>query len=128
MKFVNESIKRMEIAGLSVNIIRHFYKENVVMCSDVTIESVRYLSEKEWRILWAFEKESGGKVYHAIKDKLGMLSFLYVSKYEEEWAEEREDVVGQTVLAYVYNPMNPICSELRYISFRKSNGNIYRFS
>ena len=49
-----------------------------------------------------------------------MISFLYVSNHQEEWAEDCMNLLNEEALTYTHNYDAPECSEFGYISFKKT--------
>lgn len=128
-KQILEAIERMKMLKLSPSCIKAFKRGEVW-------ESEGYgalydLTEEEQKIVDEFEKENEGKVYHIIHNmtQFGELySLLYVSKHEEEWAMDREDIKENIVFAYVYNKTDEWCSEFGSIMVKPSIGGLIRIS
>ena len=75
-----------------------------------------------------FEKEHGGLVYHAIKTNttIGTLySLMYVSKTEEEWDMDRDDLPNYCFV-YVKNVDDDYCSEFGTIQIKGQYGGLVR--
>ena len=51
-----------------------------------------------------------------------MDSYLFVSDYPEEWAEDRRLLSKGEATAYVYNYDMPYCSEVGSIGFKRFSG------
>ena len=67
-----------------------------------------------------FERVHDVLVYYVIRShtELGeMEAYLYVSKYENEWVNDRSDLSENRALAYVANLDHPDCSEFGSIGF-----------
>jgi len=105
-----EAIKRLEILtkelDLNPNII-NYYEEDKLYYSYVTgggllgsIDTISYVPEYE-EIVKQFEETYRCHVYHAIEDKFGMLSLLYVGSDKESWPYERPE--GNYLYANVYS-------------------------
>lgn len=76
-----------------------------------------------------FELKYGALVYHAqlVHTEIGdMLSLLYVSKNEEEWNLDKNDLLHGQTYAYVYNLTCPDDSEVGLIGIRPVNGGVTR--
>lgn len=76
-----------------------------------------------------FEEERGALVYHALLSRTSMgrmLALLYVSRDEEEWGMDRDDLVEGRACAYVYNLDDLQLSEYGGIAFEVSGGGIVR--
>lgn len=78
-----------------------------------------------------FEAEHDACVYLILINHLEFgtcASLFYVSKYEEEWEEERQDLQNNETYAYVANLDDDFCSESGYIGFTADPmmGGLYR--
>ena len=113
MNIMNEVKQRMNQLGLE-----HEGKYDV----DKSIMGVRFnLTSSEKEMVQEFEEEYECKVYHVIQDlsTFGMLySLLYVSKNEEEWEMDREDIKKDEIMAYVMNYDDNQLSEFGYIGIK----------
>ena len=99
----NEAIKRMKILKLYENIIKEFEEENKLNLSE-SIGVLYWLKEEEKELVEEFENENGGLVYHLIRsltDFGELYSIFYVSKYEEEWDMDLEDLKNNVAFVYV---------------------------
>lgn len=70
-----------------------------------------------------FEEEHNALVYAVIRDYFNictMDAYLYVSDYEEEWEDDREELKNGEVLAYVRNLNDDECSEFGSIGVKRS--------
>ena len=75
-----------------------------------------------------FEKEHGGLVYLVIRTNttIGTLySLMYVSKTEEEWDMDRDDLPDYCFV-YVKNIDDDYCSEFGMIQIKKQFGGLVR--
>ena len=123
-----EALERMKMLKLSPNIIKEFEKENKVNLSE-NGGILYWLDSEQQEIVDKFEAEHNALVYHVIHDftMFGELySFLFVSKYEEEWEYEKEDLKDGYALAYVQNVTDEICSEFGSIGIRPQFGGLVR--
>lgn len=122
-----EALKRMKMLKLHPNAISEFEKEEKINYSE---RSFLYWLNKEMKeMIKDWEKETGNIVYHVIYNHLGFgrcLSLLYVSKNEEEWEMDREDLINDCPFVYVINIDCPDFSEYGGIGIRKVNGGILR--
>lgn len=123
-----EAIARMELMKIKPDIIRKFEGQDIVWSSvngpDVLDTALRQKIKD--RIKW-FENEFGGLVYHVVITGSLFATFLYVSKWDEEWEEDREIITDDNcTVAYVYNMMNPILSELGGVQFKCEDGIVIR--
>lgn len=123
-----EAIKRMEFLHLHPRAIKDFEKDNVVNVS--FLSAIYYLTDEQKQRLKQFEEESGGLVYHIIEnfyEDIGhLLSFLYVSKYDEEWEQDMKDLDEMTPVVYVANVTDEICSEYGCIRIKPYGGGLLR--
>ena len=129
-----EAIKRMKKLGLLPIVIDGFDKLDDVYISeyqgsnfpavlysiDMNISMDEYKEVKEK--IDMFEESNEGLVYHVIKDKYGWLNFLYVSKYDDEWELDMEDLEDGYPIAYVMG----LCNEAGAIGIRKVHGGVER--
>lgn len=123
-----EAIARMKMLKLSPNIIREFDKEGIVNLSE-NGGILYWLTSEQQTMVDEFEAENNALVYHVIHDftEFGELySLLYVSKYDEEWEYDREDLKYGTALVYVKNVTDEICSEFGSIGIRPQFGGLVR--
>lgn len=124
-----EAIKRMELLKMSRQCINAF-KRNEIWESE-GIGALYECNEKEKELIKEFENEYGGKVYHLIHNmtEFGELySMFYVSKYEEEWEQDIEDLKDGYALVYVKNVDDDTCSEFGSIGFKTNIGGLIRIS
>lgn len=123
-----EAIARMKMLKLSPNIIREFDKEGIVNLSE-NGGILYWLTSEQQTMVDEFEAENNALVYHVIHDftEFGELySLLYVSKYDEEWEYDREDLEYGTALVYVKNMSDEVCSEFGSIGIRPQFGGLVR--
>ena len=123
-----EAVKRMKKLHLLAQPIREFKNEGLINRSERG-GILYWLEDDEKEIVKRFEEEWDGVVYHVIKSytSLGLMySLLFVSKYEEEWEMEDEEIEGGYVLAWVENIDMPDCSEMGTIVVEPSIGGLRR--
>ena len=128
VKQKEEALKRMKKLKLHPNPIREFKKEGKLNASE-RMGALIWLTEEEQEKVREFEEEYGGLVYHVIHQytNIGELySYLYVSKYEEEWHIDNTDLDYGQALAYVYNASDPILSEIGTIGIKPCAGGVIR--
>lgn len=126
----NEAIKRMKILKLYENVIKEFEEENKLNLSE-SIGVLYWLKEEEKELVEEFENENGGLVYHLIRsltDFGELYSIFYVSKYEEEWDMDLEDLKNNIAFVYVKNLNDELSSEFGSIGFKKSIGGLVRIA
>ena len=118
-----EAIVRMKMLGISKITIELFKKENVVMATESPLGMPSELTDEDLIRIRDFETENGALVYAVISNytNIGAMdSYLFVSKYQDEWETDREDIAHSEdgVLAYVYNHDEPAFSEFGTIGVR----------
>lgn len=126
-KMKKEALVRMKILGLHENALKDLEQKDIVNSS--FFAALYFLDDGQKARVRQFEDESGGLVYHVIHDytDLGeMLSFLYVSKYEDEWPRDRVDLKEGVPLVYVANLTDEICSEYGSIGVKPYMGGVLR--
>lgn len=123
-----EALKRMKLLNLYPNIVKEFEKENIVNLSE-NGGFLYWLNSEQKEIVSEFEKEHDALVYHVIHDFTAfgeLLTFLYVSDYEEEWEDDVNDLKDGYSCAYVKNLSDDFCSEFGSICFRQQFGGLVR--
>ena len=123
-----EALERMKLLNLSKNIIKEFDKEGIVNLSE-NGGILYWLDSDQQAIVDEFEKEYDALVYHVIHDftEFGELySLLYVSKYEEEWEDDKDDIKNGIALVYVKNMDEDLFSEFGSIGIRSQFGGVVR--
>lgn len=90
------------------------------------------LNDKEKEILKEFNQNNQGcLVYHIIHNKFEFgecYTILFVSNYEEEWEQDKEDINNNIAFVYVKNIDYEDCSEFGTIALRPSFGGLIRIS
>ena len=123
-----EALERMKMLKLHGNIIKEFDKEGIVNLSE-NGGFLYWLDSDQQAIVDEFEAEHDALVYHVIHDctEFGELySLLYVSKYEEEWEDDRSDLKDGYALVYVKNVDDDFCSEFGSIGVKPQFGGLVR--
>lgn len=123
-----EAIARMELMKIKPDIIRKFEGQDIVWSSvngpDVLDTALRQKIKD--KVKW-FENEFGGLVYHIVFTGWAFASFLYVSKWDEEWEDDKRAITDEGYdVAYAYNMMCPELSELGGIQFKCEDGMVIR--
>lgn len=124
-----EAIKRMELLKLNKNVIREFEEEDKLNLSESNFGFLYWLNEEQKEMVKKFEEESGGLAYHLIHNltTFGELySIFYVSKYEEEWQYDYEDLQQNIAFVYVKNVDDELSSEYGSIGFKNMNSGLVR--
>ena len=118
-----EAINRMKTLKLHPNIIREFSNENKLNLS--LNGALCHLNDEQLARVQEFEQKYDVLVYHVIQNGQ-MLSFLYVSKYQEEWEHDRNDLEEGYPFVYVANLTDESCSEFGSIGIRPCVGGVIR--
>ena len=119
-----EAVLRMTVLGLPDSVISKFRKEGTVMVSEPPNGVCKTVSDDILKRIKAFEDDYNAVVYHVVHDysNLGdMESYLYVSPYPEDWKTDMEGLKHDSVLAYVYNLTDPVCSEVGTIGVKRAS-------
>ncbi len=138
-----EVVTRMNLLGLSKKAIEGFINSREIWCTRYSLAGdfeiaplcdIGGIGLKVADRIEKFEKEYGGTVYHVIFSRTNngipvFATFLYVSKWEEEWVEDRAELKdsGYTV-AYVMNLADDILSEVGGVFVRPCYGRVIRTS
>lgn len=120
-----EAVKRMKAMGIFPQTIKQFEKEGKVSVSEPPVGAFYWLEGEELELVRQFEKEHNALVYVVVRSytSFGKLdSYLFVSDYKDEWADDNEGAKTGEVLAYVHNYDYPECSEMGYILIEKTIG------
>lgn len=128
-KQINEAIERMRMCGLMSRVIGDFKNGRKLYLSEQD-GYLRWLEDGELEKVKRYEMSNGNVVYHVLKTETNgfgaMLTFLYVSKYEEEWEADRNDIKNHMAVAYVENETWPERSEAGTIGFTLRAGGLSR--
>lgn len=123
-----EALKRMDLLKLMKDVKNSFSKHGVVYYSERQnpfFDGVLYWCSNKPKfmdIIKEFEEETNYMVYHSqlVHTIYGdMLSLLFVSTHEEEWEQDKKDLMNGEALAYVNG-------EFGYIGVAPRNGGITR--
>ena len=129
-----EALVRMQMLGLMGN-VRKAFENGTLYYSErqnAFFNAVLYFLDNnpEWAArIKELEQDKGILVYHAqlTHTTMGdMLSLLYVSDSEIEWASDRNALAKAETCAYVMNLDDPDCSEFGWIGIKPSMGGIVR--
>lgn len=126
-KQITEAIKRMEMLQMSRQCINAFKRGEV--WESEGIGALYECNEDEKKIIKNFESRYEGLVYHMIHNHFEFgecYTILYVSKHEEEWANDISDLKEGYVFAYVENVDDEFCSEFGTVAIRPSIGGLKR--
>ena len=126
-----EAIRRMKKLNIIGDAIRQFKKEDIVMVSEPPFGGLYWYHDEEanFREMKEFEKENGALVYMVVRafTSFGKMdSYLFVSKYKEEWEMDNEFLDDNIAMTYTVNYDMPDCSEFGSIGIRKVSGGLLR--
>lgn len=119
-----EAVARMKKIGIYPETIKQFENKGYISQSLPPLGACFWIEGEQLQRVKNFENEYNALVYFVIHSytNIGeMETYLYVSDYEEEWAEDREDIESNQCLAYVYNHDMPDCSEFGSIGFQRTS-------
>lgn len=122
-----EAVARMESLKIHSNVVIIFAENDILNLSFNGF--LHYLSDEQKERVEKFEKEHNSLVYHVIQNftSLGeMLTFLYVSPYPEEWAQDRRDIKAGYPIAYVVNVDDDCLSEFGSVHVQPCDGGVIR--
>ena len=134
---VTEALLRMKKLNLLDGAIEQFKDDGKILKSenfcvgtrDNRIPILYDLSAEETEMVREWEKRTGNMVYHVIQNRMifGLCySFLYVSKYTEDWESDNEYLKEGIPLVYVLNADDDMCSEYGSIGIKPMFGAILR--
>ena len=122
-----EAIARLEQLNLYPTVLKEF-KQGLINVSEHG--GILYWADEEQQaIIKEFEQEHEAIVYHIILSytEIGrMLSIMYVSKYEEEWEMDRDDLKQGYPCVYVKNLDDDMLSEFGCIGIVERFGGLMR--
>ena len=127
VKMINEAVERMEILKIPKEHIENFKKNGATfLCDDGRI---RNLTEEEKKMVSEFEEEYHYKVYYLIHESglfnpygFEMYDFIFVSKYEEEWEQDRYFLERGIAMGYAKNMSEPDFSEFGSMRLERNAG------
>ena len=106
---------------------------NIVYGTIFTLEEVNHFPEyQEYNLkemIEEFEEKNDAVVYLATTEKADfglLIDLFYVTKYEEEWPMNIENLKNNRQLVYTYNLTNPYFSERGTIRFSVNLGGVLR--
>lgn len=135
-----EAINRLEILtqkGLMRCVLRDFKRNGTVYMSEYNglCGALYYFNElggakDEWvELVKKFEEENNALVYHMTHEytEFGeLIDVFYVSNYEKEWADDREELKDNYTTAYVFNLSVPEYSAHGLIGYKALGGGLVR--
>lgn len=122
-----EAETRIKKLNLHPNAVKEFVEGRKLNLSERGM--LFWLNEDEEKMVRLWEEETHNIVYHIIKNntEFGLCySFLYVSKYEEEWADDNYDLDEGYPLAFVKNVDDDFSSEYGSIGIKSMFGGVIR--
>lgn len=122
-----EAIKRMKKLGIIKDAIDQFKDDDMVMVSENGF--LFWIDDDLKQMVKDFENEYEALVYMVVHSKTqfgDLYSMLYVSKHEEEWEMDNEDLTEGYVIAYVKNVTDDWCSEIGSIAVKNRFGGLVR--
>lgn len=124
-----EALERMSLLRLHPNVIKEFSNYNIISYSENS--TLYWLKESDKKIVEDWQDKTGNLVYHAIYNSFFFgrcLTLLFVSRYEDEWKVEKDDLISGYAMSYVINLDDPICSEYGSVGILLRNGGVVRIS
>lgn len=136
-KMHEQALESLKLLKVHENVIQEF-KQGTLNCSEFG-GILYWLDDEAKAAVEAFQNKTGYLVYHVIKSRTDfgvLLTYLYISSYEEEWEQNLNDlknlqefdqgVKGYAVSAYVENLTYPDCSEFGSVVIRPNIGGVQR--
>ena len=118
-----EALARMKLLGIFPETIKQFDRDWKVSISEPPLGAFYWAEGWDLDRIEQFEEDHDALVYLVIRSYTThgkMDDYLYVSKYEEEWEQDREDLKNGMPLAYTFNFDDPQLSEIGYIVIEKT--------
>ncbi|MCX4355867.1 MAG: hypothetical protein OSJ43_06535 [Oscillospiraceae bacterium] len=118
-----EAIKRMKLLGIIPDVIHQFEKDDLINRSEPPFGALYWVQGDDLKHLHKFEEEHNALVYAVIRNyyNIGTMdSYLYVSDYEKDWENDREELKNGEAFAYVRNLDDDECSEFGSIGVTRS--------
>jgi hypothetical protein len=122
-----EAEERIKKLNLHPNAVKEFMEGRKLNLSERGM--LYWLNDDEEQMVREWEDETGNIVYHVIKNNLEFglcYSFLYVSKNEDEWADDNVDLEDGYPLVYVKNVDDDFSSEYGSIGIKSFMGGVIR--
>lgn len=118
-----EALARMKLLGIFPETIKQFDRDGKVSISEPPFGAFYWAEGWDLDRIEQFEEDHDALVYLVIRSYTThgkMDDYLYVSKYEEEWEQDREDLKNGMPLAYTFSFDDPQLSEIGYIVIEKT--------
>ena len=127
MDIKDEIIKRMKKLQLHQNVINELMNNNQLNRSEAPLGSLYWLTDEEKGMVNTFEKENKNvKVFHVLKTYSKYLGtvydLLFISKDEENWNIEEENLEDNLVLSHTITNF----PEDGFIKIKSVNGGLVR--
>ena len=121
-----EAVNRMKyLLKIFPETIHQFDEDGLVSISEQPFGAFYWADDETKKIIADFENEYNALVYLGVRTyfkELGKMdSFFYVSDERDEWEFERQDLIDNQSIAYVYNYNYPELSEISAIGFKKTS-------
>ena len=123
----SEAVKRLKMLFEDSTVPDAFEKTGTVYLCDHPDGRPIPIPEEMMDDLRQLEKENGLLVYLVIADSWSY-SYLYVSKYKEEWEMDESDLGEGYPVVYVENLENPECSEFGSIRIFPNGDGLIRIA
>ena len=124
-----EAIERLKILNIYEDAVVQFQKNGTVMVSERPLGTLYEINEGQKEIVKNFEEENEALVYlltHTYAEFGELYEIFYVSKHEEEWERDREDIKAMYPFVYVYNVDDEYASEFGCIGVTPRFGGLIR--
>lgn len=127
---VIEAIERMKLLKMSKSCIKALKNGEVWMSENYgALYEIDDDFEDVLDEIKSVEEKYGCLVYHVIRNvtEFGdLFSFMYVTKYNEYWEEDKDELLTGYAFAYVYNRNIPEFSEFGGIQIKSCIGGLVR--
>lgn len=128
-KMKEEALQRMRILKLYSTVLQDFAADGKINYSFSKFGFLYWLDKDMEERVHRFEEKYGYLVYHVIDNPTSigrMHSYLYVSSNEEEWEQDRQDLIDGCPIVYVENVDDELLSEFGSIGVEPRNGGVIR--
>ena len=128
-KMKEEALQRMRILKLYSTVLQDFAANEKINYSFSNFGFLYWLDKDMEERVRRFEEKYGYLVYHVIDNPTSigrMHSYLYVSSNEEEWGQDRQDLIDGCPIVYVENVDDELLSEFGCIGIEPRNGGVIR--
>ena len=120
-----EAVRRMRLLNIFDETIRQYAEEGFLSRSETSLGMLYWVTDDELAKLKSWEAENDARVYLGIRSntQFGIIdSYLFVSKYKQEWESERELLKQGQSLACTIMPDDPYGSEIGLIGIAPTAG------